>query len=188
MNSNETSHKGLDRSTEIARSIIKSPDYGRRLSALGEIPKVQQKIIDESRKALYHRNGTSFEDLIFIHSVTGETRKNTAYDKEREVMPTKSMRRMVEKAAEYMVIGIHNHPGNTAPSPQDIKAMVDKKYKYGLVVGHNGSIFKYSEVGDLNLPAYAAALDRLNRKGYNKGNIESFIAEAMLAGILVEVI
>ena len=188
MNSNEISHKGINRSTEIARSIIKSPDYGRRLSVLGEIPEVQQKIIDESKKALYHRNGTSFEDLIFIHSSTGEMKKNTTYEKAYEVMPTKSMKRMVTMANEYMVIVIHNHPTSSVPSPADIKAMITHKYKYGLVIGHNGVIYKYSSIDDFNEIWYEFALRKLDRNGYSKEDFAVFIEEAKEAGVLVEVI
>ena len=47
-----------------------------------------------------YRNGTSYEDLIFIDSVTSEVKRQTGYDKEREVMPTKSMMQIIGAAEE----------------------------------------------------------------------------------------
>ncbi len=188
MGSGESSHKGMDCNTEIAKSVIKSPEYGRRISTLGENSKVQQKIIDESRKALYHRNGTSYEDLIFINAINGEMRKNTTYDKEREVMPTKSMKRMIGAAVAYTIISIHNHPSSTVPSLADINSMIKHKYRYGLVVGHDGTIFKYSVMGEYNSIWYNAAFRELDRNGYSQENIQTFINRALEAGIRLEVL
>lgn len=184
----EQGHKGHDRDTEIARGVIDSPEYGRRLSKLGEASKVQQKIIDESRKALYHRSGTRYEDLVFIDSVTGKVSRVTDYEVEHQVLPTKSMRRMANKADDYTIVAIHNHPQSTIPSRADIESMVAHKYKYGLVVGHDGTIFKYSIMGEFIPSWYIAAIRRLEQSGYSEEGMAVFIAESKETGILVEVL
>ena len=188
MDAKEGSHKGIDRDAEIARSVIESPEYGRRLSRLGETSKVQQKIIDESKAILRHRNGTYYEDLAFINSMTGEVGRVTDYDKEREVMPSGAMKQMVEKSGDYTVISIHNHPGSTVPSDGDINSIVQHKHKYGLVVGHDGSIFKYSMVGAFNRAMYYAAWRGLYRNENQPDSMTDFIRAAAMAGVLVEVL
>lgn len=188
MVSNENSHKGHDRGLEIARSAITSPEYGRRLSKLSESSNVQKKIIEESRKTLEHRNGTDYEDLIFIDAVTGLVRKNNSYNKSREVLPTKSMMKMIGEAEEYSVIAIHNHPSSTVPSLQDVLSLVKKKYRYGLVMCHNGAIFKYSVVGEFIDTRYITAFKKLDRSNYTDNDIDIFIAEAREAGISLEVL
>ena len=188
MSSNEGSHKGHDRSLEIARSVIDSQDHGRRLSALREKSDIQKKIIEECRQALHHRDGTGFEDLIYINTMTGEVRRQTGYEREREVKPTEPMRRLLEKAEEHTVIAIHNHPGSTVPSPADIRSMVAHKYKYGLVIGHDGSLFRYSSVDGYDPVQYYYAWAHLDKNGYSTETFQVFIAEALLAGIALEVL
>ena len=45
------------------------------------------------------------------------------------------------------VVAIHNHPRSIMPSPSDIMKAMERNYKYGLVVGHNGTIYKYAYTG-----------------------------------------
>ena len=46
------------------------------------------------------------------------------------------------------LIAIHNHPDSFAPSFADIATAYKRKYKYGVVVAHNGTIFKYSIIDE----------------------------------------
>ena len=185
---NERSHRGLDRSTEIARNIIISPDYGRRLSTLKESPKIQKKIIDEARRALFHRNGSRYEDLIFIHSATGEIKRSIDHQVENEGFPTASMIKMATRSADHTIISIHNHPNSSVPSPMDIASQVSHRYKYGLVVGHDGSIYKYFSANGYNPLWYGSAIRKLDETGYTQDNLLIFVREALEASVYVEVL
>ena len=183
----EESHRGINRSTEIARSIIESPDYGRRLSSVDTNSAVTKNIIEESRKILNHRNGTAYEDLMFIDINSGKYKVRTDFDVERKVAPSKQMKDMVKKADDYTIAVLHNHSGSTVPSPADIKTLVDRKHAYGVILCHDGSIYKYSCI-NYNAPIYMSAVEKLDKMGYNKSNIEAFIRSAKEAGVTVEVL
>ena len=58
-------------------------------------------------------------------------------------IPNKPMRRMLTKSNPYSIIGIHNHPKSHIPSIEDLNNSIVRKYKYGLIICHNGTIFKY---------------------------------------------
>ena len=94
------------------------------------------------------------------------------------------MRKMLRDADANTIIAIHNHPGSSAPSYSDIMACKDRKYKYGLVVCHDGMIYKYSVDGErLNIPMAVSALDRVAKRGYTKTTSK----ECTIAGIRMEV-
>lgn len=118
---------------------------------------------------LEHRNGTKYEDLAFIDSKTGNAEINKGFDKENTALPNKSMKKLLENAGLYSVIAIHNHPGSSAPSLPDIMACIDRKYKYGLIVCHDGKIYKYSvDKKKFIIPLAFSALDLLLKDGYTK--------------------
>lgn len=184
----ENSHKGKNRETEIAKSKIESPEYGRRLSSLNEREKVSKTIASEMKEMLRHRNGTEYEDLAFVDSITGKALRRTDYNHRMSVLPNENMMKMVNHAKEYSVIAIHNHPHSGVPSVADVFSAYKKKYKYGLIAAHDGSIYKYSVTVNFSKPIYISALANLERGGYTESAKRMFINEASGAGVLIEVL
>ena len=94
------------------------------------------------------------------------------------------MKKMLNKSAKNEIIAIHNHPGSNVPSTADLIVCKNRGYKFGLVVCHNGKIYKYSVDKDkFNLPIVAAALDWMEAKGYTEKVKKNF----MDAGVKMEV-
>lgn len=92
---------------------------------------------------------------------------------------------MLRKTEPYTIIAVHNHPGSSVPSLADLLVCGKRKYKYGIVVCHNGKIYKYAVDKDKFNPAIAnAALDKLEIGGYNHGMREMFED----AGVVMEVL
>lgn len=183
----EEGHKGKDRKKEIARSRIFSEDFGRRVSTIDENRNVTEIIKSEGRKILEHRNGTEFEDLIFINSQNGDYITRTDFDEPRRVGPSKKMLAMLREADDYTIVVVHNHSGSTVPSASDIYRLVERKHPYGVILCHNGDIYKYS-CTKFNEPIYASAVAKLDRSGYNNKSIDEFAQEVKKAGVNIEVI
>ena len=74
------------------------------------------------------------------------------------------------------------------PSWSDIAAAKERRYKYGLIACHNGQIFKYRIIGDINEPMYQYCVATLDKKGYNKDSLKEFCEKAHDAGIEMEVL
>lgn len=155
--------------TVTNNSAIKSNDYRLRLDVLDESRNTKRSIWKNAQEMLEHRSGTKFEDLAFVDSTTGKSIINKSYDDENHAIPNKPMKKMLSDAQPYTIIGIHNHPGSSAPSVPDIVTCIQRKYKYGMVVCHNGAIYKYAVNEKIfNRVNAQFALDRLEKKGYTE--------------------
>lgn len=104
------------------------------------------------------------------------------------------MKKLIFDSEKNSIIALHNHPNSTVPSLSDLRSA--RKYKYGLIIEHNGRIFKYAVSLDateeqLRLADYE--LDILNRYLYDnsrdfKNNIDDEIGILKDFGVEFEVI
>lgn len=155
----------------INRKQIASAEYRKKYNALPEGKDIQRKVCADARKMLRHRSGTLYEDLTFIDSKTGESKSRTDFNVSRAVAPSKTMKRMIEKADDYTIISVHNHPHSSVPSINDLYCAKDRRYKYGIVACHDGTVYKYSVRGEINDPMVNNGLDLLEKTRYIE-NIE----------------
>lgn len=138
-----------------------------------------------AREILEHRSGSKYEDLAFVNFDTGKGSINKQYDVESRAKPNSSMLKMLRQAEPGTIIAIHNHPGSSAPSLADLIVCNARKYKFGIVACHDGSLYKYSVNGakfDALLSRFALA--SMDRDGYNK-TIQGMLADA---GVTIEVL
>ncbi len=166
----ELSHKGINRKTQINKKKIYSNAYDRKIFSLEESKELTRVIKNECINILEHRNGTMYEDLVFINSKTGKMLKRTDYKEKSKVLPSKKMYKMINNSEDYSIIATHNHPESTMPSGGDIFAAYDRKYKYGLIACHNGDIYKYTvnrEINDMIIHIYTKKLEYFYTKEYN---------------------
>ena len=170
--------------TVIDSKVVYSNAYRDRINALDENTKTKRNIWKKAVEILSHRTGTEYEDLAFIHSGTGKSLVNKSYDAIRQAKPNKRMKKLLSQSEPYTIIAIHNHPGSGVPSLGDIRAAYERKYKYGIVICHDGTIYKYSVSEKYNDVMAISALARLERRGYNEDVRKLFID----AGIEMEVL
>ena len=167
----------------VDKKYIASAEYTNKFDELGETKVVTRRVRAQARKMLRHRNGTWYEDLAYVDTKSNTTMVRTDFNARRRVKPSRQMNKMIKEADDYTIIGIHNHPGSQVPSYSDFVAAFQRKYKYGIVACHNGTIYKYSIVGQLNQPIAEAALDLLSQSGYSSDVSKMFVD----AGIKLEV-
>ena len=173
------------KNTIIDSSMIKSTEYRRRFGKISNNEKVNRSIWNCAKEILCHRSGTKFEDLAFVDSLTGKSQIRKDYDSDLTVNPSKKMMRMLQNAKPYTIIGVHNHPLSSAPSLADINVCLARRYKYGVVVCHNGAIYKYSVDADsFNESILVLALAKLEKEGYNS-TVEKIFRDS---GVCMEVL
>ena len=133
---------------------------------------------------LEHRSGTRYEDIAFINYSTGKAKINKGYHKENTAKPNKPMMEMLENSSPNTIIAIHNHPGSSVPSIPDLRVCMQRNYKKGIVICHDGKIYAYSVNKEkYNEPIAASALDWLETEGYTDKVKRSFLD----AGVTMEV-
>ena len=95
---------------------------------------------------LKHRNGKEQEDLYLVDARTGKTvAKNTQSKELLKVESTKEMKDLLSADDKRQYVLIHNHPYNSPPSIADLNSLAkNPKIKYGIIVGHNGTVYKYT--------------------------------------------
>ena len=138
------------RNTIVNREVLNARTMDTIFSVLGEDSETTAEISNRTMEILRHRTGTRWEDLAYVNPVNHESMINKDFNwysrkkKTSMCQPSKDMKKMLADADERTIISIHNHPFNSAPSFADIQAAYKRKYKYGLVIGHKGNIYKYA--------------------------------------------
>lgn len=180
----ESKTKYMYNDTIAKEDLINSSEYRRKFNNVSDQTKINRTAWKLSKEIIKHRSGTKYEDLAFIDSKTGKYTINKNYNVESQAKMNKPMKKMLNKSAKNEIIAIHNHPGSNVPSTADLIVCKNRGYKFGLVVCHNGKIYKYSVDKDkFNLPIVAAALDWMEAKGYTEKVKKNF----MDAGVKMEV-
>lgn len=60
-----------------------------------------------------------------------------------------------------------DYPESMAPSLSDLNVVVERRYKYGFVVCHNGTIYKYRVNKVVDKVNYIVAINKFFRNGFN---------------------
>ena len=154
----------------VDRQMLESSAYRRHIDNLGENPQTSRMIYQAIKNTLTQRSGTQYENLTYINPTTNDSLTRSDYNEKSKCMPSKAMRSML-KAEPGKIIAIHNHPGNSVPSMDDIKSAKDGKYQYGIIACHNGNIYKYTVLGDYDPDYINIGLDRANALIYNKNKL-----------------
>lgn len=159
------------RDTQIDPYKCKGQELKNRIDEITDSVEESRNVYSATSEMLEHRDRTNYEDLAFVFENDYMINKNyDYYDPVNRISQCKPTERMLDKLNEskpYTVIGIHNHPSSYAPSDSDINAAWSRKYKYGVVTCHNGTLYKYhvdQEYNSLNSKIYLA---KLNRAVYN---------------------
>lgn len=154
--------------TVVDTPKIVSAGFRKRFDGISDNAKVNRAIYNKAKEILQHRSGTKYEDLAFIDAESGKVVINKSFDKENHAKPNKPMEQLLSAAKPYTIIGLHNHPSSSVPSMPDILACINRKYKFGIVICHNGKIYKYTvDKENFNKQNASFALDRIEKKGYN---------------------
>lgn len=168
--------------------VVNTSEYEDAIRKLGESDEITKSIVNGSREILDHRKGTEYEDLMFISADNRSLIRND-YNVTRECIPSRGMIQLVNDAPPYSVIAIHNHPGSSIPGKDDIDSLIAHKYKYGLIVGHDGSIFKYRKnENTFNRSSALYWLDRLQVRMNDGKSTEDIIDALSSFGLDFEVI
>lgn len=189
----ESKNKNLVKETVINEKLIESIKYSDKFKQLGENESIVKNIRKASINMIKHRSGTEFEDIAYIDTVSGKTKVNKSYNVMRESKPSKDMNKLLSRAEKKTVVGVHTHPNSQVPSMSDFYACEKREYKYGIAACHDGTLYKYKTVGELNEPMLESALDLLSEMKYYKGKDYDNKYEKILAifkdgGIEMEVL
>jgi proteasome lid subunit RPN8/RPN11 len=198
----EKQRYGRNKSTQINKTYIGSAEYRRKFINLTDREYINNKIYIEAKKMLIHRSGTEYEDLVFINAENGKVLRNNNYAESaisfginadeviQKVMPTESMKNMLLNAEPNIIIALHNHPNNSLPSLADLRSAYKHKYKFSLVLTHNGKLFKFAVTDKFieNLADFTLGRLEKNMLYGDSEKITGYINELSEYGVILEVL
>lgn len=167
----EQSHKGIKRSTIANTKVIESSVYREKFAEMTPDDAINKTLFEQSKVAIRHRSGSDFEDLVFVNS-KGEFLVSNCYEVRKTAKPTKRMMKELRKENDYSIIALHNHPDSMPPSLNDIMTATTRKYDFGVVACHDGTIYKYRVLGEIDEVKVRIALAKLEENKYNEVAIE----------------
>jgi hypothetical protein len=145
----EQSNKGIVQAAKVDMDLIRNLKYKELVDQVAENEAEAKNLYYSLKDILKHRQRTMFEDLGFIYpdNIVKINKQYDFYDPETGTSacrPTKKMMKKLKSFPEYSVVAIHNHPGSGFMSIDDFKRAYERHYKYGVVICHNSTIYKYS--------------------------------------------
>lgn len=164
---------------EVNFDYIHSEDYRKKFSKITQYSNVNDAIRKYAESMLVHRTNSDYEDLYIISGKTGKLLfRNAKSTSVLEVQVTKEELRKIKELREPL-IGIHNHPTNILPTGSDFVAAGYRGYEFGIVVTHDGRIFKYGVGNKSFLPELLdGRVDKYMQTPYNL-NIEKAQLKAL---------
>lgn len=160
---------------------VNSQEYKNKFDKLTDNPKTNQSIYEVAKKALKHRDGTTYEDMYLLGLEGNILSSVTDSSIERGVTYTDEFKEALKKSIKDSTptIAIHNHPEGTPPSADDFRKAYENKYSLGVIVGHNGQIYTYSNNGVELTPQIAEEISEdiafFYRSGYDIDNASKMV-------------
>ena len=139
----EVQRAGRNKLTTIDKSYISGGDYRKKFDLLSTSDELNRLIYQKAKEMLYHRSGTEFEDMYWIDIDNCEIICDKLDETNiREIRHTKAIDKKLKE--HDAILAIHTHPHSMPPSAEDFNSFVRAGYKEGIVLCHDGSIYRYS--------------------------------------------
>ncbi len=161
----------ITKSTKYAvdTGTIESRGYADKFDQIAETPEERREFLKAAKEMLHHRSGQNGEDLYLYNRTTKQWTKSTTGKKASETEYTEEIKSVIRKTKQGELVAFHNHPASMPPSPDDVNAVKQNGYGEGIVLCHNGNVFRYtSPQREVSSYYYNAEVAKLKLKGYNE--------------------
>lgn len=126
---------------------VQNSNYDKKFQNLSNSAESNKAAIVRAKWALNNRDGTNTEELYALDMRDGsEIARITDQSYPNGVKRTKQFddRLLAARTNGAKIMLIHNHPSGSPPSVGDFNALLSMQEAYGITVGHDGSIYKYT--------------------------------------------
>ena len=153
----------------VNMDYIHSEQYRQKFSRLPFHKSVQDNIYENAKMLLKRRDGTYFEDICLFDSATGKMHLiSYNHQTENEVHYSRKAERFVAEHPNTL-IAMHNHGTNNPPTGSDFVSAGARKYKTGIVICHDGSVYIYcAGKKPFTRNLFDNSVDKYKKYGYNE--------------------
>lgn len=171
----ERSYSGGVGSNKTDLDYINSDSYRAKFDSVSDNPALNQSIYKYCKAAVTHQSGDYYEDLSILRmdgSLVGQTSSKVR----NETQYSQALSTAVKSAKPYTLVSLHNHGTNVPPSGADFGSAGEKKYAFGIVACHDGTVYKYStrHARPFAVSIIDKKVDVYMKPPYNMGVIEAF--------------
>lgn len=132
--------------TEVEWDYIRSDDFKQVFENLTENKELNETLYNSAIEILEHRDGTVYEDLYMIGLNNDFVLKNTTENRPYRCSFNQEQKDKVLEIPINSFVTLHNHSNGAPPSPIDFNHSFSFTYPFGIIVGHNGAIYKFYRV------------------------------------------
>lgn len=133
---------------------INSEKFAEKFKSVTENKSVNEALLQCARSAIAHRTGTLYEDMYIINGITGEIMaEQLDTPTEHGISHSSAVNAAIAEAhrMNIPIIAFHSHPEGFPPSIDDFNSAFRYGYSLGVIAGHNGQVYVYSnETGFFN--------------------------------------
>jgi len=160
---------------KIDLDYINSKDYADKYMKISKDMELNNVIYSKSMDILRSNNSSDTEGLCVISVSNRQVLLNVRGKPDAIGVELNKKQMSIINKHKNNIIGIHNHPTNLLPNGSDFVAAGARGYQYGIVVTHDGRIYKYS-VGDKPFLPYLLdnRIDKYCSKEYNLNIKEAY--------------
>lgn len=160
---------------KIDLDYINSKDYADKYMKISKDIELNNVIYSKSMDILRSNNSSDTEGLCVISVSNRQVLLNVRGKPDAIGVELNNKQMSIINKHKNDIIGIHNHPTNLLPNGSDFVAAGARGYQYGIVVTHDGRIYKYS-VGDKPFLPYLLdnRIDKYCSKEYNLNIKEAY--------------
>lgn len=162
-------------SNSVNLDYINSKEYADKYKKISKDIELNDIIYNKSMELLRYTNNSDTEGLCVICVSNKQVLLNIRGEKDAIGVELNKKQISIINNYKTDIIGIHNHPTNLLPNGSDFVAAGARGYKYGIVVSHDGRIYKYS-AGDKPFLPYLLdnRIDKYCSKEYNLSIREAY--------------
>lgn len=138
-------HNGTNNAFTANYALINTKAYHDKFDKLTSHKQLDEALYVKAVQFLEHRSGSPYEDIAMLDYQTGKTLVENLNASGRWKFQSGLTRgqiaflRNMKRPFEIM----HNHPGSTAPSKEDILGLFEREMAKGsTVIGHDGTVYR----------------------------------------------
>ncbi len=160
---------GRNKNTLVNKTYINSGEYRNKFDKITDNKDVNRVLYQKAKEMLLHRSGTLFEDMYWIDATSGKIVASELNSKaEQKIIYSNSTKSKLSKLKEETLITLHSHPASFPPSISDFNSIYQYKYKIGLIVCHDGKIFKYTSKQKISEKLFELYVSQYMDSGYDE--------------------
>ena len=163
----EEQRYGKNKQTAINHKYIESGSYRKKFDFISSNVELNRLLYKLAKRMLKHRSGTMYEDMYWIDLDTNTiVASETSSKIEEKIIYSKNTIKAIQ--GHNNLLTIHSHPNSFPPSISDYNSNYKNKYSIGIVVCHDGKIYKYSAEEEISEKYFEHLVAKYFNQGYTE--------------------